>query len=142
MLENWLIIPLFPVGILLGWGEEQMLICCVNLFIYLFILGCIKFLMKNYKHNIIEEYISQKNICSLPRLHTRFRIMCTGSVRIFMYNISPWNFYITGPQYKARSTACGTLVLVFKTPNLISLEEQIFYKNQAGCYLFIIQYSY
>ena len=31
MLKSWLIIPLFPVGILLGWGEEQMLICCVNL---------------------------------------------------------------------------------------------------------------
>ena len=34
LLESWLIIPLFPVGILLGWGEGQMLICCVNLFIY------------------------------------------------------------------------------------------------------------
>ena len=34
VLESWLIIPLFPVGILLGWGEGQMLICCVNLFIY------------------------------------------------------------------------------------------------------------
>ena len=34
LLESWLIIPLFPVGILLGWGEGQMLICCVNLFVY------------------------------------------------------------------------------------------------------------
>ena len=34
VLECWLIIPLFPVGILLGWGEGQMLICCVYLFIY------------------------------------------------------------------------------------------------------------
>ena len=34
VLESWLIIPLFPVGILLGWGGGQMLICCVNLFIY------------------------------------------------------------------------------------------------------------
>ena len=34
VLESWLIIPLLPVGILLGWDEGQMLICCVNLFIY------------------------------------------------------------------------------------------------------------
>ena len=34
MLESWFTIPLFPVGIFLGWGERQMLICCVNLFIY------------------------------------------------------------------------------------------------------------
>ena len=87
--ESWLIIPLFPVGIFLGWGERQMLICCVTnlfiyLFIYLFILGCIKFLMENYKHNIIEKYIFQKNICSLACLHTHLRIMCTGPVRILM----------------------------------------------------------
>ena len=50
--------------------------------IYLFILGCIKFLMESYKHNIIKKYIFQKNICSLALLHTHFRIMCTGPVRI------------------------------------------------------------
>ena len=79
VLESWLIIPLFPVGILLGewrWWKGYLF--------YLFILVCIKFLMENYKNNIIEKYIFQKNICSLARLHTHFRIMYTGPVRVFM----------------------------------------------------------
>ena len=56
MLEIWLIIPLFPGGILLGWGEKTN----VNLLTYLCILECIKFLMENYKHNIIKNYIFRK----------------------------------------------------------------------------------
>ena len=65
----------------------------------LFILGCIKFLMENYKHNIIKKYIFQKNICSLARLHMHFRIisccdiyaLCECIAHLYMLWLGPFS---------------------------------------------------